>query len=110
MSETAVVRQAVQMLERALRRPGMYFGPTNVDAVLHWLNGFNAGCHIAGINITYVPGSIFHQIVEERGWEFQATKPWRQMRERGWTDETIVQELLTIEIETWKRTYQITNI
>jgi hypothetical protein len=29
------------------------------------------------------------------------------MRERGLSDQEIVQELLTIEIETWRRGYQL---
>ena len=42
---------------------------------------------------------ILIQVIESRGWEFSAVGAVNDMRERGLSEERMVQELILIEIE-----------
>jgi hypothetical protein len=103
----AVFQQILATLEHIHRRPSAYLGPPTVDALIHFLHGFQAGCAIAGYTTTRTPQSAYHTIVEARGWEFLAAPPVAEMRERGRNEQEIIDELLQIEIATWKATYNV---
>ena len=97
----------VQLLESVRQRPLTYIGSHDPIAVVHFLDGIDAACSAFGYRVSRYPDTIYEQVVKEHGWEFLAARPHREMSERGLTAETIVYELLTIEIETWKQTYHL---
>ena len=104
MEHTQVIA-VVQLLEAVRQRPLMYIGDRDPMATVHFLDGIDAACGTFGYKIPRYPGTIYEQVVKERGWEFLAARPHREMSERGLSAEMVTRELLTIEIETWKRTY-----
>ena len=106
-ADLTTLQQIITLLEHIRKRPGMYLGPPSVDALVHFLPGFHAGCEIAGYRITHVPESAYHTIVEARGWEHLANKPIAEMQARGMSELDIIEELLQIEIATWKATYNV---
>lgn len=106
-TDLATLQQIITLLEHIRKRPGMYLGPPTVDALVHFLHGFHAGCKIAGYHVTHVPESAYHAIVEARGWAFLANKPIAEMQARGMSEFEIIEELLQIEIATWKATYNV---
>jgi hypothetical protein len=101
-----VIQNIIAFLEGAKERPGMYFYPlNNTSALLNWLSGLYAGCSIYGFHIDYSPGSVYHAIIEEQGWEYRNDRAIMEMQQIGLSNEEIIRKMLDIEIETWKRTY-----
>ena len=87
-------------LEAIRKRPRMYIGEVDAALMDAFLTGFDRAYWILG----YVISNSFHQqIIETRGWEYSALGIMRQMRQKNWSESEIVEELLVIEIETWKR-------
>lgn len=78
----------------------MYFSPINGKTVSDTLGGFILGCFACGVEN---PHLIRNKVTEERGWELNALGLENQFREHGLGELQIVDELLAIEIETWRR-------
>ena len=97
-------RQLIALLEQAQRRPGMFF-PLNRDG----LSGFLAGIHVAQLAFfgPLEPSSITDDILRERGWQTNPTSLWPDMEARHYDFHTAMYEVLTIEIETLRRLYNI---
>ena len=87
-------------LEAIRKRPRMYIGEVDAELMSALLTGFNQSNWILGYSIS---NSFHQQIIETRGWEYIALGILRQMRQKNWSEAEIVEELLVIEIETWKR-------
>jgi hypothetical protein len=100
-------QKVVELLREVRRRPPVWIGGYSPESLLHFLNGVTAAAGAFGLRIHRHPGSAYGQVITERGWEHIAAAPVDEMRERGLSDQEIVQELLTIEIETWRRGYQL---
>jgi hypothetical protein len=100
-------QKVVELLREVRRRPPVWLGGYSPDSLIHFLHGVNAAVGVFGLRVDRYLGSSYGQVITERGWEHLAVAPVDEMRERGLSDQEIVQELLTIEIETWKRVYQL---
>jgi len=77
----------------------MYFGTVAVEPAIHFLNGM----HFA---LTFWLGDtldVRSAVEAERGWPVTAQNPARHMTERGLTPPEVIDELLVIEIETFRR-------
>ena len=59
----------------------------------------NVGCFACGIDLPLV---FRERATNERGWEWNALGPTREMRSRGLADEQIIDELFLIEITAWE--------
>ena len=98
------VEDIIRMLEHIIQRPFLYVG-TQPLAVIAYLNGFNTILGYLGFT---PPRSgydeLYKSVVIERGWEYDAGGPWHQMQKKGMTDEEVIKETISIEIEYWKRT------
>ena len=94
------IDKIIAMLEAFRKYPQMYTGRVDIDLTLAYLHGFEAGLRLYDNN---QPGKLRSKVTEERGWQVNALHPSSQMRERGMTPEAIVDEILVIEIEAWKR-------
>ncbi len=90
----------ITMLETFRKFPVMYAGRIDVDLTAAWLHGFEAGLSMStddGLN------AFRQKVLYKRKWKITNVSPSVEMRERGMTPEAIVDELVIIEIEVWKR-------
>lgn len=92
----------ISELENVRQYKNMYIGSIDVSLAEAYLNGLITAWKKFGFE---ADETIRERIITERGWEISAARPVREMRSRGLTDEEIIHEVLTIEIETWKRIY-----
>ena len=90
----------IEHLEHVRNRPEMYAGEVSERAFYAYLSGFDAACTVLGHARSY---DLYLQVCEERGWGMNALGPQKRMREMGLSEQAIVDELLTIEIETRRR-------
>ena len=89
----------VEILESFRDRKPMYVGGiVDVRSIELFLSGFETGLFACG-----VPHGIDLEVTTERGWEINALGPVRQMRDRGFTDDEIIDEIFAIKIETYRR-------
>jgi hypothetical protein len=102
-------QQVVELLNHVRERPPIWLGGYNPQELILFIHGLGAGVAVFGLRIERHPGSAYYDVLIERGWEFLAGFPVDEMRERGLSEQEIVRELLTIEIETWKRAYQLAD-
>lgn len=93
----------IELLEHIRLRPGMYTGmgyePEKIDLLLL---GIRLGQMVLGFNT-----SIYGEVVHNRGWEYKPVGLVVEMRKTGYSDEAIVNELIDIEIEVYKRFYRL---
>jgi hypothetical protein len=97
--ETAMVDRILEILGSARERKPMYLGTVDVASAESFLNGFLIGCFACGLE---VPLEIQEQATIERGWPWYASRPIPEMRERGLSEEQIVDELFAIQIAAWE--------
>lgn len=85
----------------------MFFS-TEPFAIAVFLSGFNSACQLFGLETPRGGDSeIYKDVVQEHGWEWSASGPWREMHKKGMKNTEIIDEVLAIEIETWKRFYRM---
>ncbi|MHB1558572.1 MAG: hypothetical protein ACYC61_14035 [Isosphaeraceae bacterium] len=89
----------LEILRSARSRKSMYLGTVDVPSAETFLNGFLVGCFACGRD---VPLEIREQVTIARGWTWSAARPIDEMRERGLTEEQVVDELFAIEIAAWE--------
>ena len=95
MRQQEAIAKAIEELENVRSRPILYLGTSSVQAIQNWLSGFKSACYVFGLSGTL---EISCEATYKRGWEFTATGPANEMREQGYTEEQVVDELLMIEI------------
>lgn len=88
----------LEALEHIRKRPLMYFS-NDVPAVVNFLEGFTTACLLLKPVSDY--NASYQTVIEARGWEYSAMPVWRQMKEQGMADATVVDELLAIHQEVW---------
>jgi DNA gyrase/topoisomerase IV subunit B len=93
----------IQLLERVRQKPGMYLG-NDVHAVLHFITGVNCTCSVFGLQRDE---EVYKTIVIARGWAYSAKPPLYQMIEKNMDYNSIIDEIFTIEINTWKSIYRL---
>jgi hypothetical protein len=71
-------------------RKEMYFQPVDSQTAKTFIDGFSTGCFAFGIHIDWQAAET------ERGWTANACGPVAEMRQRGLSDQAIVDELLAI--------------
>jgi hypothetical protein len=98
--EIAMVDHILDILRSARQRKPMYLQSVNIAAADNFLSGFKIGCFACGLE---VPVEIRERVTIERGWQWYAALPITEMRERGLSEEQIVDELFAIEIAAWEK-------
>ena len=83
------------MLDHVRKRPSMYLGTPSGEAVKLFTEGFRCAYHATGLPLTL---DVRRQATNDRGWGFPATGPAEEMRNRGYTEAQVVDELLMIGI------------
>ena len=91
----------IGQLENVHKRPALFIGrKDDVDGVINFLQGFLAACDSLGFRYSR---DINRQVIIESDWETGAEGVWLQMRQKGMSEEEIVQELLRLEIKCWQK-------
>ena len=93
----------IEHFEHVRNRPAMFMGEASERALYAYLIGFETACRLLECIPNYGTHSDFWKVCAERGWEENSFGPQKRMHDAGWVEEAIVIELLTIEIETWRR-------
>jgi hypothetical protein len=94
------IDQLIRGLENVQKRAPMFMSEDQ-SAIVNFLSGFHAACGFLGLTL---PGDKFSdRVASERGWELTSAGSWREMERKGMDHSAIAAELLTIEIEAWKR-------
>ncbi len=72
------------------------------SSIVDFVGGFNAAMAFTSLSTyrDYLKANA--KVLKERGWETSSRHVWYEMKEHGLHSETILQELLTIEIESWR--------
>jgi hypothetical protein len=78
----------------------MYFTPVDEKTVRDTLAGFRLGCAACGAE---VPLDIWQAVVTGRGWQVLSARFEGQFYDRGLSESQVIDEMLAIEIEGWKR-------
>jgi hypothetical protein len=89
------IDKMIQILRSFQDRKKMYVQPLDVANVQSFLGGFVVGSFAADFEL---PHELAWTAQERRGWEQSALGPVRQMRERGMSEEEIMDELIEIQI------------
>ena len=89
----------LELLESLSKRPQMYVHPVEVATIQSFLNGLEAGCYLAGLTISHETRGA---AAASRGWKFRATGIVWHMKEKQLTDEQIIHELITVEVEAFR--------
>jgi hypothetical protein len=92
--------EILRFLEAFRKRKPMYIGKVEVRAAELFLAGFLAGCGACGF-----PGSWekWRDAAAARGWKRSPLGPVPEMRDRGMSEEEIIDELITIHAEVVRR-------
>ncbi len=94
------INKIIEVLESVRKHTPMYIGRVDVSLTIAWLYGFQTGLLIdAPDNLT----DLRDKVLLKRKWKVTNVSASVQMRERGMTPEAIIDELIVIEIEVWKR-------
>jgi hypothetical protein len=92
----------LDILEHMRKRPDMWIGSRSVSSVNTFLTGFDLASQIFAPE--FDSKAVYREIVASRGWEAASPQPvWHQMQEQGFKEQAIVDEILTIEYEVWKK-------
>ncbi len=100
-------RKIIRILEAVKSRPEMYVGkrddPKEIQTFL-W------GIHVICRTLTGVDYDFFREIALKRGWKNSPVGIVPSMREAGLSDEEIVTELITIDIEAYKQIFKLESL
>lgn len=92
-------RHLIEILESMRKRKAMYLGEVTIEAAVHYLHGFGAGCSAAGL--VRDPKTL--EVARERGWDAGALHYSEAMIRHGLSVDEAIDELIAIEIEAIKR-------
>lgn len=99
MFETQI-RSLIEYLEQVKRSPGLFFQPVTDNGLHSHIHGIHIAFKFCGLEPTT---EVYEKIEANHGWQgntsFGAVP---HMRKAGLTEEQIVDEFLSMYIETWK--------
>jgi hypothetical protein len=102
MDQTEAKSMIIRVLEDIHERIPLWVG-TEPLAIIHYINGFNHACHIFGFKGGY--DKVYEETVIARGWKWTSHGGLPSMHEKGLDDAAIARELVTLEIESWKKRF-----
>ena len=101
---SAKITEIIKFLEAVRKRPNMSVLNFNIEAMEALIHGFNVGCYLCEEKLfPQKHKEIKDNVTIEREWHLKPVSVTYEMKERGLSDEEIIQELLTIEIEAWSK-------
>jgi hypothetical protein len=103
-NQQVLIQKIVDFMKMVQERPYMYASPTreapHEPVLVHFLNGFQSACWAAGIS--FPSRELITEIAAKRGWSDNAMGPWKDMANRGLSEQEIIDEVMIIQIEAWK--------
>jgi hypothetical protein len=90
-----IVQKTIEQLATIKKCKSMYFGP-RVEEAETFLTGFRTALIAAGVPVSYESGRV---VLRRRGWKVTSVGVIPSMRDRGWTDAEMIDELLDSFIE-----------
>ena len=99
MSRKDAVEKLIAELHLMLLHPALFAGENTVLGTQMYFRGVGLALETMGVRGS-LDALIHIQVIESRGWEFSANGAVNDMRERGLSEEQMVQELILIEIKT----------
>jgi hypothetical protein len=90
----------LQLLQRLQQSKEMFIFPLTLASLENYLSGFRGACAACGFEVNR---KLRQQVIERHGWKFSAAGPASQMKEKGMSEEAIMDELIAIEMELLKR-------
>ena len=96
------IQSLLELLETVRKHPAMYMGRARPGEAVAFLMGVAASTQTAlGVS---TQGEPRWQVWKDRGWDQGGARgPVAHMQQDGLTDDKIVDELIAMEIEVWKR-------
>jgi hypothetical protein len=101
------VKRLIHALETYIgQRLPMYIGEPTPENLLTYLYAIETTMSIL-LSPRNKGRDYKEEVIRERGWVDATRHPHEEMKDRGMDNDAILQEMIVIEIETWKRTYGI---
>jgi hypothetical protein len=97
----ADIEKIISALESVAKRPYMYMGSEGEIAAQPFLAGFH--CALRILNLDEDTQKFRNDVLTERGWELSSVAPYTEMKQRSMSPDQMINEILTIEIEVWKK-------
>lgn len=97
------IEKIIDDLKKMKQRPMMLVTPLTPENASVFLAGMHRGVLLSQNVMTF--GDFVHAYqfaIRIRGLEPTSLHPYRQLREKGMSEEEVVQEMLEIEIEMWR--------
>jgi|SRR5262245_5517566 len=93
----------IRELENVRRRPHVHIGKIESTSLQHYLWGFREAAHLF-THMKYWEKylRIIEEVAYDRGWPGSLSFV-KSIRTRGLSEKEIIEEMLTVEIESWKR-------
>jgi hypothetical protein len=101
MTSREHIEGIIRRLEEARKRPAMYLYTVDGRSALNFTSGVWVGAAEFD-EIIYLRRDRWWKAQINRGWKMQSTGPLPQMEEKKFTDIQMADEILAIEIDTWK--------
>ena len=98
--EKEQINKYIEFIEPMLIRPLMYFGKYDTDVVTVYFHGMYDSLKIT--NQSFPNSEIHQQAAKNLGWNYNALGIVPHMNEKNLTNEEMVKELVSLEIEAWK--------
>jgi hypothetical protein len=93
----------IAKLENVMRRPQIYIGKIESKSLEHYLQGFRDAAHLfAYMKYWEKYLRIVEKVAYDRGWPGSLDFV-KEIRTRGLSEKEIIEEMLAVEIESWKR-------
>lgn len=98
--DKAHIDKIIEFFEAVKVRPTMYFGKYDTEAFRIFTHGFYMSLSITKQSF---PNLEMRKVAAKtRGWNFNALGIIPDMKEKELSNEDMVKELISVEIETWK--------
>jgi len=106
-----VAQRFVTLFQRLQRVPeGLVRGYDRhrIENMLHIIEGIHLGMGLTAHDaLVHCYQETYEAVQEDRGWNCRGDLPLPlQMRRYGYTDDRIIAEMVTLELETWQRLAQ----
>lgn len=86
------------------KRTHCYIHPVTLENLNSFLDGFRVACLVLNDELDQADRSqATKQVLSARGWKAHSSELAEEMQRKDMSEESIIKELLEIEIETWRR-------
>lgn len=98
--DTKYIDKFIKFFEKMLACPVMYFGKYDTDSVVLYIQGLYVSLSMT--NHSFPDEKIYREVSKNRGYHFNALGIIPDMKKKDLSNEEMVKELISVEIEAWK--------